>query len=71
MKQQLLIFCLICCAVSAYSQEQFTQTIRGKVIDQESQMPLIGANVLLLESDPVIGVNTDVNGTFKLVYLPF
>lgn len=66
MKQQFLIFCLIYCAVSAYSQEQFTQTIRGKVIDQESQMPLIGANVLLLESDPVIGVNTDVNGTFKL-----
>ncbi|MBN2519342.1 MAG: secretin and TonB N-terminal domain-containing protein, partial [Bacteroidales bacterium] len=35
-----------------------SQNIRGQVIDQNSDMPLIGATVVLLNSNPVIGTVT-------------
>lgn len=43
-----------------------TQTIRGSVIDLESRLPIIGATVVILESDPLIGTSTDLDGHFKL-----
>lgn len=53
----------------AYSQN-YTQTIRGTVVDQQSKMPLPGAGVVLLNSTPPIGVQTDVDGNFKLEKVP-
>ncbi len=49
---------------------QMTQTIRGKVVDNESEFPLIGVNVIIKNSDPVIGTATDNKGEFKLTNLP-
>lgn len=43
-----------------------TQTIRGKVVDSESRMPIIGAAVVVLGSDPIIGTTTDFDGKFNL-----
>ncbi len=45
---------------------QPTQTIRGKVVDTESQAPLLGANVLILEAGPITGVITDDAGSFTI-----
>jgi len=45
---------------------EYTQTIRGKVIDKQSQQPLPGATVVLLNSDPKVGTITDFDGEFKL-----
>lgn len=46
--------------------QNLTQTIRGKVIDKQSKMPIIGANVVLINSDPIIGAVTDLEGNFRL-----
>lgn len=43
-----------------------TQTIRGTVTDQESKIPIIGAAVIVVDSDPIIGTTTDIDGKFKL-----
>jgi len=43
-----------------------TQTIRGKVIDAESKAGLEGANVVILNSDPLVGATTNPDGTFKI-----
>lgn len=43
-----------------------TQTIRGVVADSEGRMPIIGATVVLVGSDPLVGTTTDVDGKFKL-----
>lgn len=43
-----------------------TQTIRGVVTDLESKEPIIGAAVIVLESDPIIGTTTDLDGKFNL-----
>ena len=53
-----------------YSHAQHTQTIRGKVVDTESQAPLLGANVLILEAGPITGVITDESGAFILEDVP-
>jgi len=49
---------------------QYTQTIRGTVTDAVTGFPLIGANVILLNSDPLVGTITDVNGNFELAHIP-
>jgi hypothetical protein len=49
---------------------QPTQTIRGKVVDQESQMPLGGANIMILEAGPITGVITDQEGSFIIEEIP-
>ena len=43
-----------------------TQTIRGVVTDQESKTPIIGAAVIVVDSDPLIGTTTDLDGKFTL-----
>ncbi len=69
MKKRLLIFVLTFIVSYAFSQE-LTQTIRGKVIDKLTQMPVIGANVYLPGSNPVIGTVSDEEGNFKLQNVP-
>ncbi|MFC2086193.1 carboxypeptidase-like regulatory domain-containing protein [Bacteroidota bacterium] len=44
----------------------YTSTIRGRVVDKDTDMPLIGATVVLLESSPQVGTITDIDGEFKL-----
>lgn len=50
--------------------QTFTQTIRGKVIDTDSKNILFGANVILLNTDTLIGSSTDVDGKFRLERVP-
>ena len=53
---------------SGFSQP--IQTIRGKVMDLESRMPLTGANVVILEAGPLTGVISDENGNFRIEEVP-
>ncbi|MCD4697512.1 MAG: TonB-dependent receptor [Bacteroidales bacterium] len=52
--------------VIGFAQHEITQTIRGSVLDKNTQIPLPGANVILLDSDPLKGTSTDVDGRFRL-----
>ncbi len=54
----------------SYGQVQMHQTIRGRVLDAVTGYALIGANVILLDSDPVVGTSTDLNGNFILENIP-
>ncbi|HLA63009.1 MAG TPA: carboxypeptidase-like regulatory domain-containing protein, partial [Rhodothermales bacterium] len=47
-----------------------TQTIRGTVVDADTQTPLPGASVVVLGSDPLIGAATDLDGRFVLTAVP-
>ena len=49
----------------AFSQ-QLTQTVRGTIIDMDSQLPLIGATVRVVGVNSFKGAATDVNGEFRL-----
>lgn len=54
---------------TGYAQE-LTQSVRGWVTDQDTKVPLIGATVVILNQDPVIGASTDVDGHFQLTKVP-
>lgn len=51
---------------SAANAQTITQNIRGTVVDKVSQSPIIGANVIVLNVNPIIGSATNVNGSFVL-----
>lgn len=63
-----LTFSILHCQLSI--AQQFTQTIRGTVVDKVTNTPLPGANVVLLNSNPVKGTSTDLDGNFKLTQVP-
>jgi hypothetical protein len=55
---------------TAASAEQLTQTFRGRVIDAYTELTLPGATVVILNSEPLIGTATDINGEFRIDRLP-
>lgn len=50
--------------------QTITQTIRGTVLDKQSQAPLPGVVVQVLNSDPLLGTSTDEKGEFKIQNVP-
>jgi len=62
----LLVVFLIYSSIVFAQNTEYTQTIRGKVIDKQSQQVLPGATVVLINSDPKVGTITDFDGEFKL-----
>lgn len=65
-----LLFSFIFMGLSLYAQE-LTQTVRGKVVDTETQYPLeVVTVVITLEDGNVIGDNTDERGRYQLVHVP-
>ncbi len=50
--------------------QDITQTIRGQIKDQQSGMPLPGATVLLIDSEPMNGTVSDIDGYFSLSGVP-
>jgi hypothetical protein len=69
MKNLLTILTLLCAFV-INAQDKPTQTIRGIIVDQQTESPLIGATIVVLESDPFIGASTDLDGKFRLENVP-
>lgn len=63
--KRILIFSLLILFVTSLSAQQ-VQTIRGRVTDKESKTPLQGANIVLLDVEPLTGTITDNNGNFRL-----
>ncbi|MEL6867358.1 MAG: TonB-dependent receptor, partial [Bacteroidota bacterium] len=50
--------------------QNLSQTIRGSVRDIDSELPLIGASVVVLGTEPLLGVATDVEGRFRFEGIP-
>lgn len=50
--------------------QKYTQTIRGRVVDRDSQMPLIGVSVVLTGISPLLGSITDEQGYFVMKQVP-
>ncbi|MCK5856106.1 MAG: TonB-dependent receptor [Bacteroidales bacterium] len=69
MKTVLSIILLLFFYTNLQSQG-LTQVVKGKVIDLDSEMPIIGANIVLLGSDPIVGATTNINGIYKLPTIP-
>jgi hypothetical protein len=66
----LILISLVLFANNTFPQQTYTQTVRGKVIDKVTRFPLPGANVVILNSSPVIATVTDPEGNFRLAGIP-
>lgn len=66
MMHKALIFLFLFVSSLLYSQEELTQTIRGTILDKQTQSPLPGAVISIIGSDPIKATTTDENGKFRL-----
>lgn len=68
--KNILLILLIIGSIKLTSGADFTQNVRGTVIDEITEQPLIGATLILIGSSPITGTTTDANGEFVLENLP-
>lgn len=45
---------------------ELTQTIRGTILDKDSQQPIFGATVIVVGSNPIKGATTDEFGRYRI-----
>lgn len=70
MKQKLsLALLLLIVFGSPLFSQKLTQTLRGTVLDADSRLPLVGAQVVLF-TEPRLGATTDADGNFKVKDVP-
>lgn len=69
MKKKYFLFLFIVIFNCIKSQD-LSQTIRGTIVDKQTQSPLPGAMIQLLNSDPIKACSSDENGKFRLEAVP-
>ena len=52
------------------SAQDLVQTIRGMVVDEASNVPVIGATIVVMDTEPLLGAATDVDGNFTIQNVP-
>lgn len=70
MKQIVILFALLYSINLNTNAADFTQTIKGTIIDKQNRQPLIGATVTVLNTQPMLGTATNLNGNFKITGVP-
>lgn len=56
-------------SISAEAADLY-QTVRGKIEDVDSKSPVIGANIVVLDTQPLLGASTDAEGYFRIEKVP-
>ncbi|MFH0894975.1 MAG: TonB-dependent receptor [Bacteroidota bacterium] len=69
MKKSILFLLVMVVSTTIFAQ-QLTQTVRGRLLDEDTQVPLFGAAVMIIGSDPPVGATTDAEGNFKISNVP-
>lgn len=72
-KTVILLILLQLNGVAPFAQEDvknYFQVIRGVVVDKQTQTPLPGANIVLLDSNPQKGTVSNTHGEFRLENVP-
>jgi hypothetical protein len=64
------VMALLLSLTAIWAHGQTTQTIRGRVVDEVSKTPLIGVNISIAGTDPILGSATDVDGNFRIEQVP-
>lgn len=69
-RTKLFFFTLLFFSVQSGFSQEITQTVKGEVVDNETKAPLIGATVVVLGTNPLLGTSTDPQGKFKIPNVP-
>lgn len=66
-----IVTALTCLLATTFCYAQnLSQTVRGTIRDIDNNSPLIGASVVIVGSDPIVGTTTDIDGKFRLINVP-
>ena len=67
----ILVFCFLILSAGALSAQEVLQTVRGQVIDSETNFPLVGAKVkIVLSPEKILGAICDQDGSFVIKEVP-
>lgn len=69
MKRIILITVFLSAFIYANAQT-YTQSISGRVLDEVTNSPLIGATIKVADLDPIKGAVADINGYFEIKNVP-
>lgn len=69
-KLLITLFLSILAIAAVKAEMPTTQTLRGTVVDKVTGFPLIGTTIILLDTDPLVGTSSDVNGNFVFYDVP-
>jgi hypothetical protein len=69
-KPIVLLILLTLSSLFAISQSQLKQTVKGIVIDADTNNPLLGATILVEGTDPLMGTISDLDGSFRFDGVP-
>ena len=71
MKTKIILLSFLFCAHLIQAQKQiYTQTIKGTITDAETQITLPGANIVVTDTDPLIGATSDLDGNYIIENVP-
>ncbi len=70
MRRLVLLLFTVCSVPVCGQSQELTQTIHGYVTDQDTKVPLVGATVLVIDSDPILGASTNIDGRFEILGVP-
>ncbi len=65
--KNITVLLFLLCTIFTYSQ---TGIIKGEVLDKQSESPLLGATIELVNNTKIAGVITDIDGRFRLEDIP-
>jgi len=65
-----IIICFALISITQSYSQGYTQTIRGTVLDSDSNISLIGVNILVKNDQDVYGTTTDEDGNYKIENVP-
>jgi hypothetical protein len=68
--KKMIILPLLLFLLAAHAYAQNTQTIKGRVLDDGSQAPLPGVNVVVTSLEMPMGASTDFDGYYRLDNVP-
>jgi hypothetical protein len=70
MNKNIFFALLLMLLTGSVDAQNYTQTLKGAVLDKAVKTPLIGATVVLLTAEQPTGAMTDPNGKFRLPAVP-
>lgn len=72
MNKQLIVMGVLCLLFTHFSlyAQSLHNSVRGKVMDQDAKIPLVGANVIIIAGEKEKGASTDGNGEFAIDEVP-
>ena len=70
MKIKIIAILVVLFSSGALLAQELTQTVRGKITDLNTKQTIIGANVIIVGSNPIKGASTDIDGNFSITEVP-